>query len=145
VWRGLVIWLSSMVLLITALVANAYYRWDQKIIAPIGYEIGIGMDWYEEQEVSLEHFKVQNVGELKKKLKRQGFIEVKENDANLLNGFHRKEDELYWYPFRVSENTEVFKKDFAIAWGLCSQGAGVAINEDYKTSIRLLNPGGTCV
>lgn len=103
------------------------------------------MDWDEEQIISFDTLSVQAVSDLELKLKRQGFVAERENDTNLYNGFHRKADGLYWYKFKVDEDAVVYKREFLIAWGLCSQAAGVTMSGSDKNFVRFLNPGGTCV
>ena len=146
--KGVWVMLLVMVAIIAGLIADAYYRWDQKVLAPVAYKIGMQMDWYEGKETSLEQLNVSTIADLERKLKRQGFVaqrEADEDDEIFYSGFHRKNDGLHWYTFNIDENTVVYKKEFLVAWGLCSQSAGVAISPSNKKSVRYLNPGGTCV
>jgi hypothetical protein len=146
--KGISVMLLVMVAIIAGLIADAYYRWDQKVLAPVAYKVGMQMDWYVGKEVSLKRLKVATIDDLERKLERQGFVgerEPSENEENFSTGFHRKEDGLHWYTFKVDEDSVVYEKEFLVAWGLCSQSAGVAISSSDNESVRLLNPGGTCV
>lgn len=130
------------------LVANAYYRWDQKVFASVAYRTGIETDWYDEQEVSIRELGATTIEEFEKKLLRQGFeIENAPGDDGeiIFTGFHHRDGELRWYTFAVNENAKIYRKDYLTAWGLCSQTAGVEIRSDNTKAVRLLNPGETCV
>ena len=132
--------------LLVLFAGNAFYRWDQRVLSPIAYKAGMKTAWYQEQDVTFEDLGSKSLGDLKRKLHRQGFVPRSEDvsDGILYSGFHREDDQLRWYEFEVENDTVIYRKDFMIAAGLCSQTVGVAINQS-KSSIRLLNPGGTCV
>lgn len=136
--------ISATLLLLFA--ANAFYRWDQRVLAPIAYRAGIQTAWYQEQTVTLQELRSESLDDLKRKLHRQGFVFRSEatSDGVLYSGFHREDGQLRWYKFELENDTVIYRKDFSTAAGLCSQVAGVAINQS-KSSIRLLNPGGSCV
>ena len=125
--------------MIALFVVNFGYRWDKAVSSPIGYDAGMKLHWYEEKRTSLEELGVNSTEELREKLRRQGFA-----TSAAKRGHHIKDGRPKWYVFDIAPEEEVMMTEFQTAWGLCSQAAGVAFLQNSQT-VRLLNPGGTCV
>ena len=132
---------TVIVLLLGSLLVAAigFFRWDKRLSAPLAYEAGQELGWYEEKRSDLAEFNLESISGLERRLERQGFTE-----ETAARGFNRSDGVRRWYVFEVEEGDRIFAVKYMTALGLCSQTAGVAINTETK-EVRLLKPGGTCV